>query len=254
MSRALALAVCLAAVAGAAAQTFSCASLPPNWGSDQDNNDNGPWTDLTSDPSAAVISQIWNTFTSRYGSKAIPNWTTCSASEMTNSSVGCQQSAGEGTNYALQVNFTCPSATTDGDEVTLGMTVDVNTYSSYINVDDMDVEFVAVNGEIVTGDLDEADWWESNDDVWGDFYSFDDQDNNDDQDDENNDNDNEYYQNQGEQQGLANAAAGEALGQQQAAVGQAVASGQISGEQAGEMFQENGEAAGEAFDDNNNDK
>ena len=91
MSRALALAVCLAAVAGAAAQTFSCASLPPNWGSDQDNNDNGPWTDLTSDPSAAVISQIWNTFTSRYGSKAIPNWTTCSASEMTNSSVGCQQ-------------------------------------------------------------------------------------------------------------------------------------------------------------------
>ena len=199
--RALALALCLtlAAAGSAAALTpiFSCADLPANWGSDSDDSGNGPWTDLSSDPSEKILSEVYSRFSSRYGSDPIAT-RLAGCSNWTSDAYGCQQvgrgrwasaaglqgglpalpcpapqlhcmrapqrgrplaracmlahhlcrssphpyvpllppppylqTAGRGTNYALQVNFTC---TSPESELTLGMTVDVNTYEQYINV------------------------------------------------------------------------------------------------------------------------
>ncbi|EFN59939.1 expressed protein [Chlorella variabilis] len=201
--RALALALCLTlAAAGSAAAPhpiFSCADLPAKWGSD---------------PSEKFWSEVTPASPPRYASD--PSATRPpGCSNWTPDAYGCQQTAGRGTNYALQVNFTC---TSPESELTLGMTVDVNTYEQYINVDDLDVEFLAVNGDIVMGNLDEHEWYDANDSIWGDVHHHDDHDDDDDDDDDFNNASSSYWQNVG----AGFAAAGKAAGEKAAAAGEAI--------------------------------
>jgi hypothetical protein len=59
--------------------------------------------DLSADPSSAVYAQIYSTFESRYSNAPLnAAWTPCTTPEP--SAVGCQQTAGQGMNYALQVS------------------------------------------------------------------------------------------------------------------------------------------------------
>ncbi|KAL4425467.1 hypothetical protein ABPG75_009483 [Micractinium tetrahymenae] len=132
---------------------LTCASLPINWGDDDDTDDdsqNGPWQDLTTAPSQAVLDTVYSTLQQRLQEGQIPaiaDWATCDTTP-TSSAVGCEQTAGQGTNYALEVNYTCA-----GTGTTLGLIVKVNTFQDNVNVDNVDPEFIAVNGTVVQ-DLD----------------------------------------------------------------------------------------------------
>lgn len=135
----------LAAYAAAQVAPLDCATLPPNWYQDSDDNDNGPWSALAEGgASSAMLSTLYSTLQQRLsdGQLSAPGWTACSSP--TSAAAGCTQSAGWGTNYALQANFTC------GSDV-LAVYALINTFSSFVNVDDMTVAAVTAGGTTTPG-------------------------------------------------------------------------------------------------------
>lgn len=84
----------LAAYAAAQVAPLDCATLPPNWYQDSDDNDNGPWSALAEGgASSAMLSTLYSTLQQRLsdGQLSAPGWTACSSP--TSAAAGCTQAS-----------------------------------------------------------------------------------------------------------------------------------------------------------------
>lgn len=82
----------LASYAAAQVIPLDCATLPPNWYQDQDENDNSPWSTMAEGgASSDTLSRVYSTLQQRVsqGQLSAPGWTFCSSPTSTAS--GCTQ-------------------------------------------------------------------------------------------------------------------------------------------------------------------
>ncbi|EFN54552.1 expressed protein [Chlorella variabilis] len=147
---------------------------------DHDDHDDGPpascgasgvaggWSTISSNVSSTLLAAVLDDFSTQYGANItamLGGASPCPAEDITYSAAGCSQVVA-GTNYKLWINMSCTVGTTN---YTVGVSVDAfeplpTGNDTTIQIYDLDVEFVTVNGVHMDDDAfpDDPDRWDYN--------------------------------------------------------------------------------------------